>query len=90
MLDFFPPDTIGAPEFDRCVDRVIPSRKLTLETDTGWQLKTDITSDSKTFRNKSRNRGTGKWIAEVMPKPGDRIVLEKIEDYRYALKLERQ
>ncbi len=90
ILSFFPPDSIGAPEFDRAQPVTIKARKLTIDTDQGWSFTTDITSDSKVFRNKSRNRGTGKWVVAAELQPGNTIVIEKLEDYRYFLKLERK
>jgi hypothetical protein len=90
LLDFFPADSIGSPEFDRAQGVSSKARKLTIETDQEWSFTTDITSDSKVFRNKSRNRGTGKWVVGAQLQPGDRIIIEKLEDYRYLLKLERK
>ena len=89
LLSFFPGEAIGAPEFGRVSIAPPKARKLTIETDQGWSFTTDITSDSKVFRNKSRNRGTGKWVVAAGIKAGDKIVIEKIEEFRYLLKVER-
>lgn len=89
LLSFFPGEAIGAPEFDRISIAPPKAKKLTIETDQGWSFTTDITSDSKVFRNKSRNRGTGKWVVSAELKAGDKIVIEKIEEFRYRLKVER-
>ncbi len=89
LLGFFPPDAVGPPEFDRSAGVTSKSRKLTIETDQGWSFTTDITSDSKVFRNKSRHRGTGKWVVQASLQSGDRIVIERLEEYRFRLKVER-
>jgi hypothetical protein len=89
LLDFFPTDSIGAPVAGRSFPGESQVKKLTMETDQGWSFTTDITSDSKIFRNSSRNRGTGKWVVQAELKAGDKIVIEKLEDYRYRLMRER-
>ncbi len=90
MLSFFPSDSIGSPEYDRSQHALSKARKLSIETDQGWSFTTDITSDSKIFRNKSRNRGTGKWVVASNLQPGDKIVIERKEEYHYFLTLERK
>jgi len=83
MLEFFPPDCIGS---GTSTDR--QARKLTIETDQGWSFSTEIAADSKTFRNSSRNRGTGKWVLKSALQAGDRIVIQKIDSHTYKLRKE--
>lgn len=85
LLDFFPSDSVGPPEVSLGHSDGSKSTKITIETDQGWTFQTDITSDSKVFRNKSRNRGTGKWVVQAQLSPGDVIILQKISDYKYRL-----
>lgn len=88
LLDFFPSDAVGRPAFKCASGEGKSARKLTIETDRGWSFTTDITSDSKIFRNSSRSRGTGKWVLEAGLKPGDKIVIENLGDYHYRLSKE--
>jgi len=90
VLSFFPADSIGSPEHNRADPTIPKGKKLTIETDQGWSFTTDITSDSRIFRNKSRNRGTGRWVAGSGMVPGDKIVIEQLEEYRYTLRLEKK
>lgn len=82
-LAFFPPDVVR-----RRLGGPVRPKKITIETDQDWSFETDIDGGSMTFANSSRNRGTGKWIAAAVLKPGDRIIIEKIEEYRYYLSKE--
>ena len=85
ILDFFPPDSIGALEMAAASQPIPPAHKLTIDTDQGWSFTTDIAADQKVFRNRSRNRGTGKWVRQAALKPGDRIVIRRIGEYHYRL-----
>lgn len=85
ILDFFPPSAIGHPRYGK---QNLPGKKgvlLTIETDQGWSFTTDIATDSKTFRNSSLTRGSGRWVKEAQLKPGDYIVLQRLGEYRYRL-----
>jgi hypothetical protein len=88
ILSFFPGDSVGPPVGGGNPANGSRTRKLTIDTDQGWSFTTDIVSDAKIFRNSSRNRGSGKWVLEAGLQPGDRIVIEKLEEYRYLLKKE--
>lgn len=85
MLDFFPEDSIGPPakSKDKSFDK--PVNKLRIETDQGWSIETDISSDQKVFRNRSQHNGTGKWVRETDLQAGDLIVIERIESHVYRL-----
>ena len=85
ILDYFPSEVIGPPETNATSKIADSAVKLTVETDQGWSFQTDITADSKVFRNRSRNRGTGKWVIQAQLKPGDNIVIQKIDRYRFFL-----
>ena len=85
LLDFFPGDAIGPPAKgkDRSWDK--PVNKLKIETDQGWSMETDISADQKIFRNRSKHRGTGKWVKEANLQAGDLIVIERIASHIYRL-----
>lgn len=85
IRDFFPSECFGGPAMSGGTAARRLGRKLTLDTDQGWSLETDIAPDRMTFRNCSVNRGTGKWVRQARLKPGDRVVLERVERYRYRL-----
>jgi len=89
LLDFFPAEVIGPPSTGRPLPGSPPVRKLTIETDQGWTFTTDIVADQKTFRNSSRPRGTGKWVVQANLKPGDAILIERLDDYKYRISKER-
>ncbi|MFN3821670.1 MAG: hypothetical protein ACK4OO_04995 [bacterium] len=88
ILDFFPPDALGPPNFGKKLASNRRGTPLTIETDLGWSFTTDIASDQKIFRNSSRQRGTGRWVKEAQLKPGDYIVIEKLSPYHYRLSKE--
>ena len=85
LLDFFPEDAIGPPAKgkDRSWDRVVTM--LRIETDQGWSMETDISSDQKIFRNRSSRSGTGKWVKNANLKAGDLIVIERIDSHLYHM-----
>jgi len=86
LLDFFPASAIGAPAVRDPERPARPkSEPLTIVTDQGWSFRTDITCDSKVFRNCSRSRGTGKWVAQANLRAGDSLVLEQIDSHTYKL-----
>lgn len=85
ILEFFPADALGPPDLGDRSSWDKPVKKITLETDLGWSIATDIASDSKVFRNRSKLRGTGKWVISSNLKAGDSIIIEKIDDYKYRL-----
>ena len=85
MLDFFPKDVIGPPAFKQSAAGSRSTKSLTIETDQGWSFKTDIASDRQIFRNCARSRGSGKWVKQAGLKPGDHIVLERLDNYTYRL-----
>lgn len=78
FLDFFPRSSL-AKENKK-------GELLHFETDLGWSFDTDIESKSFALRQKSKTRpGTGKWVRESDLKPGDKVNIEKLDDYRYRL-----
>ena len=85
LMDFFPPDVIGPPAFGAGSRRGRAVKRLIIDTDQGWGFETDIPSDQKIFRNSARTRGSGKWVRQAALKPGDRIIIQRLEKYRYRL-----
>jgi hypothetical protein len=85
LLDFFPEDAIGPPAKgqDKSWGKIV--NMLKIETDQGWSMETDISSDQKVFRNRSSRRGTGKWVKDADLKAGDLIVIERIDSHVYRL-----
>lgn len=84
-LSFFPPDAIGGPFLPAAGVMPVKGREIQLDTDQGWTIRTDIAGDRQVFRNCSRNRGTGKWVQQAQLKPGDTIVIEKVDNERFKL-----
>lgn len=85
--EFFPFDVIGAMNPSNNVDKNYRVRTLTLYTDLGFEIETDIVEKTFVFRNRSLNKGTTRYMSEKNPKPGDTIVIERMSPYEYRLKL---
>ena len=81
MLEFFPRDAIGGPG-----EKPDPNAKLlTIRTDAGFTIQTDIRRDRMTLRNRSKISGTSKWMVERQVREGDYICFEKLSDYEYYM-----
>jgi hypothetical protein len=81
FADIFPKDafsngrTKGAP--------------VTLHTDIGFDIVTDIDRGKMQLRNRSKVHGWTRWIGEKKLSVGDRIVIEKLGEREFGLSLER-
>ncbi len=81
ILEFFPMDAIGGPG-----EKPDPkARLLTIRTDAGFTIQTDIRRDRLILRNRSKADGTGRWMMERQVKEGDYICFEKLGDYEYYM-----
>jgi len=85
ILDFFPEDSIGPPAKAKDPNWDKPVNKLEIETDQGWSLVTDISTDQKVFRNRSSRSGTGRWVKAANLQAGDLIVIERLASHKYRL-----
>ncbi|MDD3716392.1 MAG: hypothetical protein PHT46_04720 [Candidatus Marinimicrobia bacterium] len=88
-ISFFPFDVIGAMNPSNNVDKNYRVRTITLNTDAGFTIETDIVEKTFVFRNRSTAKGTTRYMSEKNVKPGDTIVIEKISSYEYNMKLKR-
>jgi hypothetical protein len=89
LLDFFPADAIG-PRGPGDARRPYEVRPVTVETDLGFTFDTDIQYGTWVFRPRSpKQPGMMRWCRERGLAVGDAIVLERIEERRYRLSLER-
>lgn len=83
ILDFFPKDVFGSPNKKDGI-----GRQLTLIYNDGKQLRTietDIYSDKKIFRSRAGKSGTKEMVLLLNLKPGNQILLEKIDSYTYKV-----
>ena len=88
-VDFFPFDVLGAMNPSNNVDKNYRVRTITIHTDAGFDIETDIVERTFVFRNRSMNKGSTRYMSEKNVKPGDSIVIEKIDPYEYNMKLKR-
>ena len=89
VLDLFPRDAIG-PRGPKDPPPPYEVKPITVETDLGWSFETDIQYGSWVFRPRSPAKaGMMKWCRERGLGAGDTIVLEKLDDRRYRLSLEK-
>ena len=83
--DFFPFDTIGAMNPINNIDKSYVVKTIKLETDAGFSIITDIVENSFVFRNRSYTKGTSRYMKEKKFKPGDIIIIEKIDAYNFKI-----
>jgi len=86
-IKFFPYDVIGAQnpaDNNRLSYKV---KTINIETDMGFEIETDIVDKRFVFRNRSYTKGTTKYMNDRGVKPGDIIVMEKIDAYTYKMYL---
>jgi hypothetical protein len=89
VLELFPRDAIG-PRGPKDPLPAYEVKPIVIETDLGWSFETDIQYGTWVFRPRSpRQPGMMKWCRERGLETGDTIVLEKLADRRYALRLEK-
>ena len=84
-IKFFPYDVIGAQnpaDNNRLSYKV---KTINIETDLGFEIETDIVDKRFVFRNRSYTKGTTKYMNDRGVKPGDIIVIEKIDAYNYKM-----
>jgi len=79
----------GAMNPSNNVDKNYRVRTITLHTDAGFDIETDIVEKTFVFRNRSTAKGTTRYMSEKNVKPGDTIIIEKISSYEYNMKLKR-
>ncbi|HEY3296962.1 MAG TPA: hypothetical protein VGL38_16130 [bacterium] len=61
---------------------------VTLHTDLGFDIVTDIDQTKMQIRNRSRFHGWMRWTGEKALRVGDRIVIEKLGERDYSLQFE--
>ena len=89
VLELFPKDAIG-PRGPNDEPRPYDVKPIIVETDLGWSFETDIQFGSWVFRPRSpKLPGMMRWCREHALAPGDAIVFERLEERRYALRIER-
>ena len=89
VLDFFPADSVG-PRGPSDAPRPYEVKPVTIETDLDFVFETDIQYGTWMFRPRSpKQPGMMKWCRERGLEVGDAIVFEKVEERRFALKLEK-
>lgn len=89
VLEFFPPDALG-PRGPKDPPRPYEVRPITIETDRGWSFETDLQYGTWVFRPRSPQQpGMMRWCREAGLEPGDAIVFERLDDRRFALRLEK-
>jgi hypothetical protein len=90
VLDFFPPDAVGS-RGPADAPRPYEVRPITVETDRGFAFETDIQYGTWKFRPRSpREPGMMRWCREAGLEAGDAIAIERLEERRYRLRLEKK
>jgi len=89
VLEFFPPDSIGA-RGPSDAPRPYEVKPITIETDLGWSFETDIQYGSWVFRPRSpKQPGMMKWCRERGVAAGDAIVFARAGERTFRLRLEK-
>ena len=89
VLDFFPADAVG-PRGPSDAPRPYEVQPVMIESDLGFSFETDIQYGTWMFRPRSpKQPGMMKWCRERGLEVGDAIVFEKLEERRYAVRLEK-
>ncbi len=67
-----------------------PSRgvPVTLHTDAGFDIVTDIDRSKMQIRNRSKHHGWMRWTEEKKLQAGDRIVIEKMGEREFGVRVE--
>jgi hydrogenase maturation factor len=89
-VDFFPFDVLGAMNPSNNVDKNYRVKTITLHTDAGFDIETDIVEKTFVFRNRSMQKGSTRYMSDKNVKPGDIIIIQKITPYEYNMKLKRE
>ena len=89
-IKFFPFDAVGAQNPADNVNLSHKVKTINIQTDLGFEIETDIVDKRFVFRNRSYTKGTTKYMNDRNVKPGDIIVLEKIDAYTYSMYLKAQ
>ena len=89
ILEFFPRDAIG-PRGPSDAPRPYEVKPITIETDRDFAFETDIQYGTWMFRPRSpKLPGMMRWCQESALAPGDAMVFERLDERRFALRLER-
>ncbi|HET9328478.1 MAG TPA: hypothetical protein VFQ05_17055 [Candidatus Eisenbacteria bacterium] len=89
VLELFPRDAIG-PRGPKDPPPPYEVRPIIVETDLGWSFETDIQYGAWIFRPRSPNKpGMMKWCRDRGLEEGDTIVLERLDERRFRLSLEK-
>ena len=89
ILEFFPRDAIG-PRGPKDPPPPYEVKPITIETDLGWSFETDIQYGAWVFRPRSpKQPGMMRWCGERSLEPGDAIVFERLDERRFALRLQK-
>jgi hypothetical protein len=89
-IDFFPYDVIGAMNPADNVNLSYKVKTITINTDAGFSIETDIVDKRFVLRNRSYTKGTTRYMSDKNIKPGDSIVIEKLDAYNYKMYLKRE
>ena len=81
FAELFPRDAFSQEE-----KRGVP---VTLHTDRDFDIVSDMDGAKMQLRNRSKQRGWERWTREHGLRAGDRIIIERIGERDYSLKLER-
>lgn len=90
FIDFFPFDVLGAMNPSNNIDKNYRVKTITLHTDAGFDIETDIVEKTFVFRNRSMQKGSTRYMSDKNVKPGDIIKIEKINAYEYNMKIKRE
>ncbi len=86
-IKFFPYDAVGAQNPADNVNLNYKVKTINITTDLGFEIETDIVDKRFVFRNRSYTKGTTKYMNDRNVKPGDTIIIEKIDAYNYKMYL---
>ncbi|MBU0508652.1 hypothetical protein KKH27_07445 [bacterium] len=81
FADLFPADALSSEG-----RRGVP---VTLKTDLGFEIVSDIDGSKMQLRNRSKHRGWERWTREHGLRVGDRIILQRVGEREYTPSLER-
>ena len=88
--NFFPYDVFGAMNPADNVNLSYKVKTINIDTDAGFSIETDIVDKRYVLRNRSYTKGTTRYMSDKNIKPGDIIVIEKLDAYNYKMYLKRE
>jgi|WetSurMetagenome_2_1015567.scaffolds.fasta_scaffold540927_2 hypothetical protein len=81
FANLFPKDAFGDED-----TRGVP---VTFKTEFGFAFETDIDRGKMQIRNRSKYKGWLRWSGMAALCAGDRVVIERVSEREYILRLER-